>query len=810
MSPRSKSTVGGAVLALAAAKAALAATGAAPHEPMSFTRDVRPILSQHCYKCHGPDQRKGGLRLDDAAAATAPAKSGAVAIVPGKPDESELLQRVSSPHDDEFMPPEGKRLTEAQISKLRTWIGEGAKYEAHWSYQKPVRPAVPSVWEPAGAARAVNAIDAFVRAALPRFGLEPSPEADRIALIRRVSLDLTGLPPTPEQADAFVSDRSEHAYEKVVDRLLASPHYGERWATPWLDLARFGESAGYQHDIEMPLWPYRDWVIRAFNADMPFDEFTRLQIAGDLLPRTADESRAAFDPVVATGFHRGTTATLGADQNQEDLRAQLLWDRVNTVGNTWLGTTLECAQCHTHKFDPIEAKDYYRLYAYFDRTADELTKVPGSHYFITGGVLELPDTPERRTRERELRAAIEAETVALLEKLAVLPREQVPTELRFLQAMPPEFREAERVLYFFGELKERGPAVARPHLARVRELGRELMKTRAPRSLVLAEDPRPRTTHLLLRGNVRTPGEPVTPGTPAALHPLPAGAPADRRGLAEWLNSRDNPLTARVVVNRWWAEFFGTGLVSTPEDFGLQGELPSHPELLDWLAVEFMHGDAAGNRAWSMKRMHKLIVMSATYRQSARWTGRAVSDSDNRHLARGGRFRLTAEMLRDQALAACGLLDPAVGGASVATNPGDAASAGEDFAWRRSVYLRQQRGAAYATFGTFDAPDRFSCVARRPRTNTPLQALALLNEPVFTLAAQTLAERVMRELPAADVATRAERIFRLCLIRRPGAAEVSELVRVHADTRAAGGDERAAWFHVANVVLNLDETLTRE
>ncbi|MDQ3623083.1 MAG: PSD1 and planctomycete cytochrome C domain-containing protein [Verrucomicrobiota bacterium] len=775
-------------------------------EPPSFSGDIRPILSQHCFKCHGPDKQKSELRLDVRDAALKPAESGERAIVPGQPEASELLLRVTSHDKDEVMPPKDEPLTAEQIAKLRAWIAAGAEYEAHWAYVKPVRPEVPAV--PASALEIQNPIDAFIAARLERAGRQPSPPADRYTLIRRVSLDLTGLPPTPEQADAFVADTAPDAYEKVVDRLLASPHYGERWATPWLDLARYGDSAGYQHDVEMPLWPYRDWVIRAFNADLPFDQFTRWQIAGDLLPREPDN----FDPVIATGFHRGATATLGADQNHEELRAQLLWDRVNTVGATWLGETLECAQCHTHKFDPITQTDYYRLYAYFNRTVNELTKVPGSHYFITGGVLELPDAPERRAREQALRAEIRAETDAMIEKLQQATRKELPVPLRFVMATPPEFREAERILFLLENLKERTPPIAKKPLTRLRELGRELMQTRAPRSLVLEEDANPPATHVLLRGSVRTPGEEVTPGTPAALHPLPEGAPPNRIGLAEWLVSRENPLTARVVVNRWWAEFFGTGLVSTPEDFGLQGELPTHPRLLDWLAVEFMEG--GGKKAWSMKHIHKLIVMSATYRQSSRWAARGgkapATDPQNRLLARGARFRLNAETLRDQALAVSGLLSEEAGGRPAMITAEEAAAEGEPFAWRRSVYLRQQRAEAYATFSTFDAPDRFACVSRRPRTNTPLQALALMNEPVFAFAAEALAKRVLSELPSASAEERATRLFRLCLVRPPQPVELAELTRIRERKVSLGGDESAAWSMVAGVLLNLDETITRE
>ncbi len=747
---------------------ALAVAAARGADTISFTRDIRPILSQHCFKCHGMDQQKGKLRLDDRAAATKPAKSDEIAIVPGKPDASELLRRVTSDDPDEVMPPpkEKKPLTPAQIETLRAWIASGAEYQAHWAYVKPARPAPP---------RDGNPIDAFILTRLETEKLTPSPEAPRATLIRRASLDLIGLPPTMDEVDAFVSDASPNAFEKVVDRLLASPRFGEKWARMWLDLARYGDSAGYQHDVEMPLWLYRDWVIGALNANMPFDCFTIEQLAGDLLPNATTQQR------IATGFNRCATATLGADNDAEELRAQLMWDRVSTFGTTWLGASLECAQCHNHKFDPLTQRDYYSLFAYFNRAAPELTLYFGDHYYITGGVLELPISTEQRAKLDAVRDEIAREWDAIETKLADKQAGNVPPTIRRLLISKKEDRPPERIAYLFVDELNKGqklPAAIEPHVERIKHLARDLDRLRAPRSLVMEESAEARVTHVLLRGNVKTPGDPVQPATPAVLHPLPKDALPDRLGLARWVVSCDNPLAARVMVNRWWAEFFGTGIVATPEDFGLQGELPTHPELLDWLAVEFMES------GWDMKHVLKRIVMSATYRQSSRLTPELRErDPQNRLLARGPRARLDGETLRDNVLAISGLLRNELGGKPV-----------ESSEHRRSVYVRHQRGAPDATLATFDAPDRFACTAKRVRSNTPLQALTLMNEPVFIKAARALAA-------CKDIT----KMFRFCLARDPRADELAELQRL-----TNGRDETQALFFAANVLLNLDETITKE
>jgi hypothetical protein len=753
-----------------------------------FTRDIRPLLSDRCFKCHGPGEQKGDLRLDRREEALEALGVGDVA-------KSEFLHRITTDDEDDAMPPKGKAkpLTEEEKAKLRAWVEAGAPYQQHWSYVKPVQAPVPAD---------VNAVDHLVRAKLTEAKLQPSPPASLETLCRRLHLDLIGLPPSPEEVGAFVQAASvdrEAAIKSLVDRLLASPRFGEKWARHWLDLARYGDSAGYQHDDDMPLWLYRDWVIRAFNADMPFNRFTIEQIAGDLLPNATPDQR------IATGFHRGATVTLGADQNVEELRAQLVWDRVNTVGTTWLATSLECAQCHTHKFDPIPHADYYRMYAYFNRTAPELTKEPGSHYFITGGLLELPAPAAQSERVAKLKRAMDDEVAAML-SVNVNLKGAGAASLRRIYSGPATYRTPERVYYYLTEeLKGPGPEPIRTHIAKLRQLGRELLDALPPRSLVLEEDANPPVTRVLLRGNVRTPGEEVRPGVLSALHPLPANAPANRLGLAQWLVSRENPLTARVMVNRWWMELFGNGLVNTPEDFGLQGESPSHPELLDWLAVEFME------RGWSVKQLLKLIVTSETYQQSSRVLPEHLRrDPQNRLLARGPRHRLDAELLRDNALAIAGLLQHELGGKPAFATPADAKAAQKPFAWRRGIYVRQQRGEPYATFASLDAPDRFACSAKRPRTNTPQHALAMLNEPVFVQAAAALAARAARETKDDSFDTRLDRMFHLSVARSARDHERNTLRELFDKTKRDGADESAAWTLVANVLLNLDETITKE
>jgi mono/diheme cytochrome c family protein len=787
--------------AAAPAKAAPIAAG-----PVDFDRQIRPILSDNCFRCHGPDEkeRKARLRLDRKEDAFKELRSGGYAIVPGHASRSVLIGRVTAEDPHERMPPPktNKRLTPAQIDLLRRWIDQGAGWSEHWAFVPPKRPALPRV---ADRAWPRNAIDHFVLARLEAEGLAPAPQADKIRLIRRATLDLTGLPPTPAEVDAFLADQSPDAYEMVVDRLLASPHFGERMALDWLDAARYADTHGYHIDSGRDMSRWRDWVIDAFNTNKPFDRFTVEQVAGDLLPGATRAQQ------IASGFNRNHMINFEGGAIPAEYQNAYIVDRVNTTATVWLGLTIACAQCHDHKYDPISQKDYYRFYAFFHNVPEN--GLDGAK----GNAVPLLRTPTPRQEQRlaELDAAIK--------------------QLDRPQGKPV-------------------PLPARERLVKLRAERAEIEK-QIPTTMVMQEMARPRDTFVLLRGEYDKKGEKVSAGTPAALPPLPAGAPPDRLGLARWLVDPANPLTARVAVNRIWQLFFGTGLVKTAEDFGSQGEPPSHPELLDWLAVEFM-GPAAGPRGrglpppWDVKALVRLIVTSATYKQSSSVAPALYArDPENRLLARGPRLRLHAEFLRDQVLAVSGLLDRRIGGPSVFPyQPAglwqELASRGDSRNWsaqfyvqshgrdlyRRTMYTFWKRTSPPPSLMTFDAPDRETCVVRRARTNTPLQALVLLNDPTYVEASRKLAERMMTEAGTPD-----ERIafaFRLATARRPSAEEVGVLRQVferqlgkyRADAAAARkllaiGEaprnerlpeaELAAWTIVASMILNLDETVTK-
>jgi hypothetical protein len=739
-----------AILSLAVVASLACRVGA--DEPVRFQRDIRPILADNCFKCHGPDKghRKAGLRLDDRAAAVAQG-----AIVPGKPDESELVSRVFSTEKDEVMPPPrtNKKLTAAQKELLKRWVRQGATYEPHWAFVKPRAAPLPAVKDPSWPR---NAIDRFILARLERVGLRPSPEADRSPLIRRVYLDLVGLLPAPAEVDAFLADRRPAAYERLVDRLLASPHYGERQARHWLDLARYADSNGYTIDGQRSIWPYRDWVIAAFNKNMPFDRFTIEQLAGDLLPN------ATLDQRIATGFHRNTPFNEEGGTDREQFRVERTLDRTDTTGAVWLGMTVGCARCHDHKYDPIRQQDYYQLYAFFN-SADEPQLSLGS--------------PAQEAARKQLRGQLEK----------ARRDARTPT----------------------GEAK--GSAARR-----VKQLQLALKKLEAsiPSTLVLAERKAPRPTRILQRGDFLNPGDPVRPDTLACLPPLPVkGRPANREDLARWLTSADNPLTARVVMNRLWQHYFGKGLVETENDFGIQGTLPTHPELLDWLAVEFVR------RGWDLKAMHRLLVTSAAYRQSSVVRPELrTKDPNNALLGRQPRLRLEAEIIRDAALSASGLLSRKVGGPGVfppqpltvfSFTQGQKPwpeSKGPD-RYRRGLYTFIWRQSQHPLLTTFDGPDAQTACTRRNRSNTPLQALHLANDPVFLEIAEGLGRRVVRDGPPDD-AGRIDFAFRLCVARPPSAAERECLLRYLVEQRRIKAG--AEWARVARVLLNLDEFVTRE
>jgi cytochrome c553 len=923
---------------------------------IDFANDVAPIFAERCLKCHAGEKAKNGFRLDARRKAFAGGNSGLVAIAPGAPEKSQLLERVRGTAEGERMPPRGEPLTADQIAHLEAWIREGAKWpdalsgdelvHEHWSFVAPKRPTLPRVaraWWPA------NAVDEFTLAAMEQHGLAPAPKADRATLLRRVSLDLVGLPPTPDELAAFLADDSPDAWAKVVRRLLDSPRFGERQARSWLDLARYADSAGYGSDPLRPfLWPWRDWVIGAFNRDLPYDQFTLAQIAGDLLPADDEATRAELQ--LATAFHRNTMTNTEGGTDDEEFRVAAVKDRVDTTMGAWMGLTFGCAKCHSHKFDPISQRDYYSLFAFFDQTedADRADEEPRVATPTAEQVRRRAELAARRgeqdAREAALRAAPRRDAPALPRARFVrfeLPGKQKILSLAEVEVFaggvdvaragratqssvdfggPPERaidgnhdgrfdsgttthtrieddpwwevdlgeeRAIERLVAWNrvdGGLQQRlaGVVVSFATLAtsgadgtRVvtwtatwkeapapsREIdftaGPELLALKEARAAVEAEAAalessiarvpvlrelpaeKRRTSHVLTKANHLAPGDVVEAATPRHFPPLPDGVTHDRLALARWLVARDNPLTARVAVNRYWSQLFGRGLVETEEDFGTQGTPPSHPELLDWLAVAFMDDDG-----WSVKQLLFRLVTSATYQQQAR-TGDAARELDptDRWLSWFPRRRLEAEQLRDQALALAGLLDARIGGPSVYPPQPDGlwqaafngernypTSEGPD-RWRRGLYTFWRRTVPPPSMQTFDAPSRESCSLRRAGTNTPLQAFVTLNDPVFVEAAQALARRIVRE-GGEKFDARLDWAWRLALARAPREEEraaVRELFdaekrRLLEDPAAArslcesplgplpaGLDaaETGAWVVVANVLLNLDAVLVR-
>jgi len=831
---------------------------------VSFAKDVEPLLRKKCHACHGQQLQMNGLRLDDREAALKGGYSGAV-ILPGQSSSSKLIRMVAGLERGKVMPPAGDKLTSEEIGILRAWIDRGAEWprpasapaaaarpaaarSGHWSFSPPVRPPLPAV---RNASWVRNPVDTFVLARLEAEDIAPSPEADKATLIRRLSLDLIGLPPSPLEVTEFLADNRPDAYERLADRLLASSRYGEKWARLWLDLGRYADSDGYEKDLVRPhAWRYRHWLIDALNRDLPFDRFTVEQIAGDLLPDATVEQR------VATGFHRNTLTNREAGVDRAEARFEQLVNRVNTTGTAWLGLTVGCAQCHDHKFDPITQKDYYQLFAFFNTAEEEDLDAP-----LPGEMGPyLQALPEYRRRWQQLLdqypvAQWQASWEASLREAAANPGRRLDWDFQ-LTSMRAMLDSAEKILntdlaarterqrdrlttYF---LSHPGPDLTKKKKVRkkIKEVQEKLEALAASfpalsQAQVLAEDPSPRKNHIYVRGDYRRPGVEVAPGTPSFLPPMPDTSEPPRLRFARWLVSPGNPLTTRVAVNRMWQEFFGRGLVLTSEDFGTQGERPSHPELLDWLAAEFL------DRGWSVKQMHRLIVTSATYRQSSHARPELASrDPDNRLLARQSRLRLPAELVRDSALSVSGLLDGEIGGRSVRPpQPKGLAELGyaNSVTWqqsegrqryRRGLYIHFQRTVPYPQLMSFDAPDSNVACSRRRRSNTPLQALNLLNDPVFFEAAAALGVRVLREAPR-DPGSRLDYVFRLCLGREPSRSERERLARfldqyaemVADDSKAlealhlappegAAPVEAAVWAGVGRVLLNLDEFVNRE
>jgi hypothetical protein len=1082
---------------LGATQAAPAAE--APTKPVDFNREIRPILSDNCFKCHGPDEkmRMADMRLDETEGLFVD-RGGYKIIVPGNSAQSKLYEKISSKDIDSRMPPadSGKTLTARQIEVIKQWIDQGAKWETQWSFVAPKRSPVPEVKDKAWVR---NPIDNFVLARLEAEDLKPSEETDKTTLLRRVSFDLTGLPPTPAEVDSFMADKSPDAYEKRVDQLLASPHYGERMAMEWLDLARYSDTHGYHIDSLREMWPWRDWVIKAYNRNMPYDQFTVEQLAGDLLPN------ATVDDKIASGFNRNNMINFEGGAVPQEYHAEYIIDRASTTATVWLGLTMGCARCHDHKFDPIRQKDFYQLVAYFNSVpergldgymgnADPVLPLPTAaqqqqldklnnrltstlaalpeknivaqrnewqktalagiaepsqegliaYYLLDGSLADTyrqhhdgkavrgdvvydegevgkaaefsgetqvsfgntgdfdrgdrfalalwirtstanpvkllqkrdgsehwqgyeiaiddpaynsqrdrlshfivrlaanwpDDAIEVRTRERYSTASFhhlvvnydgtgkasgvklqingkaavtevvkdnlsgtfrtaapleignkangkpfegqlddlriysrsvndeEAETLAIrlparsllvvlagkpAQEISTLQPEKAPPEVEIGEEEKAETPEAKAARlekehqaalseYF---LKYAAPKKDRQLYAQLIELREQKRKLEASITsvMVMTEMKKPRDTFILGRGQYDNPGEKVPPGVPAFLPPLPPGAPANRLALAKWLVDPKNPLTARVAVNRYWQDCFGVGIVKTAEDFGSQGEQPSHPQLLDWMATEFV------SSGWNIKAMMRLIVTSSTYRQSSRETKEmAERDPENRLLARGPRFRLPAEMVRDNALDVAGLLDTRIGGPSVYpyqpkglweemafgggfSGQSYTPSTGEDL-YRRSMYTVWKRTVPPPSLTTFDAPDREKCTARRTITNTPLQALVLLNDPTYVEASRVLAEKTIFQA-GEDPEKRVDFAFRLATDRKPQPQEravlltlareelaeyqrdktsAMKLIGVGAAQRNPNMDpaELAAWTIVASTILNMDETITKE
>ena len=1016
---------------------------------VEFNRDIRPIFSDTCFQCHGPDasQRKGKLRLDVRAEALKEGKSGAVAIVPGKPDMSEIIARVLATNEDDVMPPTKlhKPLTKEQKELLKQWVVEGAEYQGHWAFISPIRPEVPKVSNPKS--QIANDVDAFILARLEKEKLQPAAEAERATLIRRVTLDLTGLPPTPEEVDAFVKDTSPNAYEKVVDRALSSQHYGEQMARQWLDFARYADSHGFQTDSSRQMWPWRDWVIKSFNDNLSFDKFTVQQIAGDLLPN------ATRDQVIATGFNRNHRLNGEGGIIAEEWRIENIIDRVETTSFTWLGLTMNCCRCHDHKFDPLTQRDFYSMFAFFNNVPESGT-IQGSSNRSGGNsppTIDVP-TPEQETKLAKLNTDLKAAQQRVADAVKTLPKlvadwepkalEMIGEDKPVWEALEPETVKSQGgatvvrqedgsylasgtnpaqeayvitakmpdapvsaflleclpdattkklgrspngnfVLVDFEvdvrseenagnpvqakivkaqadysqkgyeitnlqsepaakegkKAAKRGPgwaidgntktdprkamfvldqpapagstvtvtlkhgsfsqhSIARFRLSAstlppsavmldghsdfadlrkiletspdertakekadlekyyrtnvastVREADTALAKAQKaveglektlPTVMVMKEMDQPRDAFILKRGEYDKPADKVSMSTPAIFPPMPEGAPQNRLGLAMWLVDEKNPLTSRVWVNRIWEKFFGIGLCKTSENVGSQSEWPSHPELLDWLATEFIR------MKWDMKAFQKMIVMSATYRQSSKLNKEMIErDSENRLLARGPRFRLNGETVRDQALAISGMLVPAVGGPSVrpympegvwdeTSKYGDLrgykADSGEGL-YRRSLYTIWKRTAAPPTMLLFDAPTREICTVKRSRTNTPLQALSLLNEVTFVEASRGLAQLMMKHSPTPEqciaygfkraTAKDADEAVLKTLTKgfnerlaffKSHTDEAKNLITQGASKPDASLDpaELAAYTTTGEVLLNLDRVVTRD
>lgn len=825
------------ILALAIVGAPGFARGEAGPGAVDFARDIKPLLSDRCFACHGPDEesREAELRLD--------VREAAVdwAIVPGKPDESSVIERIESEDPDMKMPPADshkKPLTEAEIALIRRWVQEGAPYTLHWAYVPPTRPDPPEVKNKSWP---LNPIDQFISAGHEQQGLTPAAEADRRTLVRRLHVDLLGLPPKPGEVDAFVKDESAQAYERLVDRLLASPHFGERMAVYWLDVVRYADSGGYHSDNERQVWMYRDYVIDAFNQNVPFDQFVIEQIAGDLLPNATQRTK------VASGYNRLLQTTEEGGSQPKEYTAKYAADRTRNTATAFLGATLGCAECHDHKYDPYKMRDFYSFEAFFADVNEravgrqEQTKLPTDEQFAEMKALDEQLAAVRKvldTQTPQLDAAL-AKWEAELKQNPELAK-GVPKNITDILAVEPGKRNDAQKKALSDHFRKTTPQLEsqRKRLAEL-DARRKQLDAQIPSTLITMAVS-PRTIRLLPRGNwLDDSGEIMQPAVPVFLTSLDVGERrATRLDLAHWMVSRENPLTARVFVNRLWMLMFGHGLVRSPDDFGSQGQVPTHPKLLDWLAVEFM------DSGWDVKHTVKLIVSSNAYRQSSRSSADLrKTDPTNQWLARQNRFRIVGEFVRDNALAVSGLLVDTIGGHSV--KPYQPAGywkhlnfpkrtwthdQGEN-QYRRGLYTHWQRTFLHPSLLAFDVPSREDCVVKRTRSNTPLQALVLLNDPTYVEAARALAVRMVRE-GGGSIDDRIKFAYREALSREPGDKETELLRRLYeehkrqyaADAEAAkqflsiglyptpqdiDTSDLAALTSVARTVLNLHENITR-
>lgn len=812
---------------------------------VSFQRDIRPILSNICFDCHGPDEkaRKANLRLDTQAGLTR-------TVAAGKPQQSALYLRIHSPGPAQMPPPNfRKQLTAQQIELIDQWIRQGAKWEQHWAYAPLTRPTPPKTAAKAGALAnwPKNDIDRFILARLTREGVKPSPAADRRTLLRRLSFDLTGLPPSYDDVRTFAADTTPNAYEKQVDRLLASERFGERLAVYWLDLVRYADTRGYHGDQNQEISPYRDYVIQSFNQNKPFDLFTREQLAGDLLPKAGQPAEASQQALIASGYNKLLMTTEEGGSQPKEYMAKYAADRVRNVSAVWMGSTMGCCQCHDHKYDPFSTRDFYSMAAFFDDVKQ--TAVGGLD------ITPLP-TPEESARIADLSSKLAAarketdtQTPALdtaqaeWEKTAVGTLKK-PDAIAAILAVEAARRTDKQKQDLSAYYRSIAPTLAAARAERDRLQGELNNVNNQVRKTMVTATVQPAVTRILPRGNwLDETGPIVTPAIPTFLDHLETpGRRANRLDLAEWFTSRRNPLTARVMVNRLWSLFFGHGLSRSVEDFGAQGVPPTHPELLDWLASEYI------DKGWDTKRLIKQIVMSATYRQTSVPTPDLTKrDPGNDLFGRQGRKRLDAEFVRDNALAVSGLLVECLGGNSVKPYQPSRyweylnfpirswmADKGAD-QYRRGLYTYWCRTYLQPSLLAFDAPTREECTSIRVVSNTPQQALVLLNDPTYVEAARALAERIVRE-GGADPGARLKAAYRLALQRDPTARETQTLLGIYtrhkaeyeADPAAVNellhvGDHRAAlppdaaaasrdlaaWTSVTRVLLNLHESITR-